>query len=330
MTNNKKWIIHWENYVKNSYLYGTTLKFLENKEVYYKNALANTGITIKKWESQYNFQAAKSSIELPLLSNDNKYEIAVNANVIPEDSLYLRINFYDIYSELIEYKIIKNMKGIVSIPKNTFKYNIELFSAGLREMTFYNLAITEVNYTTESVNNNENLLVSDISNENTDFKILNINDYFKNINIIFQEQTINKIGELDNSIIALYKNVVIIKENNYLLVNNRKEFSIILEKFLADFPDYKLNFIGYNEATNKLAVYFATLFGGKAILSDIASNISTYTMDDYNNFANDFIKLYNDSSLVLIEDNIATINDEITRKLFSYEYRLKLISKDVI
>lgn len=251
MKNNVNTLIYWKNYGTNSYLYGTTLRFNQNsKEVYYKNIMANPGITLHSWYSQVNFQATRIAPQLPLLQHGKNYKIIVKAQVRPRNTLYLRINYYDIYDKILGYDIIKNLKGEFTYPKNSFKYTIELFSAGLSELTFSHLYIGELE------NNYEKLTLNNIEEDS------NI------LNIIFVENSLNSLPEILKEKYSCFSNV--------LLVNDFNE-NLLISYLQENINWQEIKLIGYTENTNKKALYYLKIFENAKAYIFVDSNMNMPT-----------------------------------------------------
>ncbi|MBF0716096.1 accessory Sec system protein Asp3 [Gemelliphila palaticanis] len=310
--------IYWNNFGSNSYLYGSTLKFLKNKEVYFKNVMANTGIVIKEWKYITNYQADRILSELPLLQENKEYIVELNCREYPLNSAYLRINFYNLYDELIEYTIIKNKNGKFIFPEKTYKYTVQLFSAGLTEIYFNYFKIKEYTETKENNDIKDRLL-------NFDFNV-------KTINVIFQNPTLNLDNLIPNEILNNIKNIYIYKNN--LSNNDYYNYDISkmkLREVLEKYSNFKINFIGYTPLTNVAAIYYGSIYNSKIYIIDDFSDKSIYDKIIYDDFGRDIEFLNKSNRLILYFDKFKNLNTEkLFRNIIDYNYRLKFVCEEII
>lgn len=306
-------VIYWNNYSEKSYLWGSTIKFLENKEVYFKNIVANTGIVIKEWRFSTNYQSDKIVSELPILEENIEYLIELNCNEIPINTAYLRINFYDFYDDFIDCKILKNKIGKITIPEKTYKYDIQLFSAGLKELTFKNLKIKKI---IEPIESKEKLI-----NKNEDYNV---------INIILKQPSINSETELDNNLLSSIENIYIYS-NNFLSRSYYLDISSSdnLNEIIREYSNYNINFIGYTPLTNIAAVYYGIKYESNVYIVDDFSDKKIYDNLIYDNFGNDIYSLNKKNKLKLYKDKLGDSNDlNMFRNIIDYSYRLKFVFGD--
>ena len=59
----ESWNIHWNEYTKDTYLYGSELVFHAKDDVEFKNELMPPGTVIKSWFSRVNYQLMLATMD---------------------------------------------------------------------------------------------------------------------------------------------------------------------------------------------------------------------------------------------------------------------------
>ncbi len=255
-------IVYWDSLGKNSYLYGTSLDFdFKTKIVNYKNVLAHTGIIIKSWSSLTNYQSERIIPQLPILIPGKEYTIKLNADITPKNTVYVKVSFYDIYNDLIQYDFIKNGEGKFVFPEKTFKYKMELFNAGAHEMVFRNIRLSD----SSLVNDFDDRLF--LRNEDKEHRY---------INILFMDKSINSIVN-DNSVyLQNIKNLVVVNgpesRNCYISTDIGEKIKVIREEH----RDKDVNFLSYSSIGNVASLYYSTKILAKVYLFDNFQNREEY------------------------------------------------------
>ena len=127
-----------------AYLHGTRLKFLALDHVEIRNPFLPTGSTIYHWDELFNFSAAHTVPQLPLLAHNHHYQLHLVAESNYEAGLYLRVLMFDYASKLVKMQIIRQATGIFTFVPEAYFYAIELVSAGCTEVIFHRLDLTDV------------------------------------------------------------------------------------------------------------------------------------------------------------------------------------------
>lgn len=127
-----------------AYLHGTRLKFLALDHVEIRNPFLPTGSTIYHWDELFNFSAAHTVPQLPLLAHNHHYQLHLVAESNYEAGLYLRVLMFDYESKLVKMQIIRQATGIFTFVPEAYFYAIELVSAGCTEVIFHRLDLTDV------------------------------------------------------------------------------------------------------------------------------------------------------------------------------------------
>ncbi len=64
----EKWIIYWNEYSADTYLYGSEVTYHAKDDVEFKNPMMPPGTVIKQWYSKTNYQAQRIEPALPMLT----------------------------------------------------------------------------------------------------------------------------------------------------------------------------------------------------------------------------------------------------------------------
>ena len=82
---------YWES--SNAYSAGSDIKINSDYSVLFHNSLMAPGKVIMSWNSVNSYQATKLVPQLPILRNNHKYRLSVNAKAAPIYSLIIRLTF---------------------------------------------------------------------------------------------------------------------------------------------------------------------------------------------------------------------------------------------
>lgn len=138
----QSWTVYWNEYAKDAYLYGTELSFHARDDVEFRNELMPPGTVIKRWFSKVNYQAMRIEPALPMIDGEGCYHIRLNAE--PCDGLILKIIFYDRYDQEAGVQIVRDGEADFQCPLRTFSYEVQLVNAGISQLHFHSIMITEV------------------------------------------------------------------------------------------------------------------------------------------------------------------------------------------
>ena len=139
----ESWKIYWNEYVKDTYLYGSRIQFHAKDDVAFQNELMPPGTVIKRWFSKVNYQALRIEPSLPMIDGEGRYYISLDADVEPLDGLLLKLIFYDRYDAEAGSQVIRDGKGYFKCPMKTFSYEAQLMAAGATQFHFHAITITE-------------------------------------------------------------------------------------------------------------------------------------------------------------------------------------------
>lgn len=149
------WKIFWNEYGRDTYLYGSEVKFHARDDVEYKNELMPPGTVIKSWQSKVNYQAMRIEPALPMIDGEGSYHISLDASVEPEDGLLMKLVFYDRYDTETGIQIIRDNEGSFQCPLTTFSYELQLINAGAVQFRFHSIILTEMTDTLTEMTDEE-------------------------------------------------------------------------------------------------------------------------------------------------------------------------------
>ncbi|MBF0714049.1 accessory Sec system protein Asp3 [Gemella sp. GH3] len=295
-------IIYWDNFSINSYLFGSIIKFKSKDFVHFKNLRMPSGKDMNEWLSKTNHQSHRYPPQLPMLKKGHLYKIYVNAETVPENSIYLRIIFYDRYEKIISETVIRSNEDIFVYPNDAYSYKIQVMNAGCSELKFHYIELTEQ---IESFDKNS-FIVSDILN-----KDINSAD----LNVIFMEPNQNKFVEVNKELFKNYSNIVMVTSKIY-------NAHIYCYKFLFD----EIASIFENNNFKNINFY------GNGTFSDIAAvqykllteNSKAYIMNycqDYEKYKKILDNSYIAGKLYYKDYSNSQISED--RSIYVYNYELE-------
>lgn len=153
------YVIRWPIHTNNTYSYGSVINY-QNGKVYFKNERMSPGERIHSWQSKLIFGISNSEFsQLPLLKRGIKYRITTKAKVIPEESIQVQLDFFDVRDEIIDGPLTINLNDEFVIPEELDHYRLSLVNLNNKELEFENLVIkpAESNFETETITGNINV-----------------------------------------------------------------------------------------------------------------------------------------------------------------------------
>lgn len=143
--------IRWDNLANESYLYGSSIIFEPDRTVRFTNHLMPPGQIIRKWESSVNYQAKRHEPQLPILEEGERYEIRLYASFQPDESVQLRIRFFNRQGEEEGKVIIDDMMDEFVCPHGASDYELELINSGTEELVFHHIEIQKKSQSDKNV-----------------------------------------------------------------------------------------------------------------------------------------------------------------------------------
>lgn len=159
--------IKWHQVTKTAtYLYGTTMTFLDN-QVIFENLLMASGKTLNRWESRTSYQRDRYSPDLPLLEPEKTYYISSKMTCYPQNSIFIRLDFFNRMGELLDFAVIRKQKGRFIYPKDAFTYTISLINGGGQFFIFKEIAIYSLDdcQTSDGFTSNKNKQIKNLPRE---------------------------------------------------------------------------------------------------------------------------------------------------------------------
>ncbi|MET3634003.1 accessory Sec system protein Asp3 [Streptococcus porcorum] len=133
--------IKWDRVTSgNSYLYGSTIKFLEDS-VSFENLLMASGKPISRWQSRTNYQGNRRSPALPVLKPGKTYLLKADLESTPMNRVFIRLDFVNRLNENIGFTVLRSVEQEFTYPKDAFSYTITLMSGGCSAVVFRSLSI---------------------------------------------------------------------------------------------------------------------------------------------------------------------------------------------
>lgn len=152
-------LIYWQHFAKSSYNHGGSFYFQDGK-VFFSNPLMPPSFAMNEWVSQTNFQDNRVEPDLPLLKRGHTYQIDLEADIVPQKTVYIRIDYYNRLNDQIGFEILKNDKRDFCYPKDAYWYKISLINAGCESMVFKHMVIYDDEVTFEGDSAREELSVT--------------------------------------------------------------------------------------------------------------------------------------------------------------------------
>lgn len=126
-----------------TYRYGSLIKETTDYEWHTVNEFIPPGQVLYEWLGKNSYVLNRTSRDLPVLTPNESYSMYFNYTSYPKDRLWLKIIFYDGYTEQIDELIIKKDLTIFTVPKETTSYSVQLINAGVTTFTFKRIVIVK-------------------------------------------------------------------------------------------------------------------------------------------------------------------------------------------
>lgn len=143
------WKVLWNEYVSNTYLYGSAIKMHSPVDVEFENRFMPPGTVVKQWFSKTKYQMMRVEPALPLIDGEGMYFVRLTSTSKNPDGLILKIIFYDKYDAEIKDIIVRGSQSRFQCPLNTYSYEIQLIYGGTKHFHFHFITIAELEYEQE-------------------------------------------------------------------------------------------------------------------------------------------------------------------------------------
>jgi accessory Sec system protein Asp3 len=145
----EKWIVYWNEYTEDTYLYGSKIVFHKKDDVEFENLLMPPGTIIKQWYSKTNFQAQKIEPTLPIIDGEGEYQITLNIDTEDKGVCLGRLVYYDRYGVEAGNLTLRDKETVFQCPLKTYSYCLQLINGGITNFHFHSIVIQEVIHGTE-------------------------------------------------------------------------------------------------------------------------------------------------------------------------------------
>lgn len=145
----QSWVIRWNYYCKNTFFNGSRIDFLSKDDIAFENELMPSGVVIKEWLSQTNFQRDKMEPTLPLIDGEGTYQLLYDIDQINQGSCLFKLIFYDRFEEEVGQTIIWDSGTIFKCPMPTYSYRLQLINGGMTRFHFHSIVIREISDETD-------------------------------------------------------------------------------------------------------------------------------------------------------------------------------------
>ncbi|KXT76156.1 accessory Sec system protein Asp3 [Streptococcus sp. DD12] len=258
-----KYQIDWVNDTKNTYLYGSQMRFI-GRRVIFKNRLMPSGNAIKTWSSKSQFQANRILPELPLLQRGKTYYLTFQGQTKPENSLYLRIAFFDRFQKEISFEVLKEGKSDFVYPLEAYSYSIQLINAGCTEVVFDGLSLSDQAAA-------EEVLPKDVLAPSADQS---------HLTVLFLENARQDLQTLkERELFGLSDVLVVADEEALTHFYLDKDFNLSFQKQMQALEKTyaRIRFVGYGPRGNLASLYYNYKFpGSQAYVTDDFYDERTY------------------------------------------------------
>ena len=143
-TAGERWIVYWNEYSADTYLYGSEITYHGRDDVEFVNPLMPPGTVIRQWYSRTNYQAQRIEPALPMIDGESRYRLAVDIDTPSDETPLVRLIFYDRYETEVGSLTIRDRVADFQCPLKTYSYRMQLINGGGRELRFHSVVIQEI------------------------------------------------------------------------------------------------------------------------------------------------------------------------------------------
>lgn len=141
MSEHVLYAVYWDNQGKDTYLYGSDIRFMPDRSVLFENLMMPAGMSIREWSSRTNFQADRVEPALPMLEPEREYFVRAYFDAEPSDGVTLKFDFYDQQREKKGTHIMTGKTDSFTCPADTYYYTAALVQEGAERIRFYRFEI---------------------------------------------------------------------------------------------------------------------------------------------------------------------------------------------
>ena len=141
---NDSWVVYWDEYTSDTYLYGSEITFHGRDDVEFHNPLMPPGTVIKQWYSRTNIQMNRIEPSLPLIDGEGEYQVIVEMDCLPREHFLFRLVFFDRYENEAGFVNIRDRVTTFKCPLKTYSYRLQLINSGMTEFHFHYIIIKDI------------------------------------------------------------------------------------------------------------------------------------------------------------------------------------------
>lgn len=145
----QRWNIYWNEYVSDTYLYGSEIIYHKKDDVEFLNHLMSPGTILKQWYSKTYFQGQRIEPALPMIDGETSYQIIVNIDCLEGENWLMRLVFFDRYEVEAGSLTIRERVTNFKCPLKTYSYRLQLINGGMTHFHFHSVVIREIEDETE-------------------------------------------------------------------------------------------------------------------------------------------------------------------------------------
>lgn len=139
-----KWVIYWNEYSSDTYLYGSEVIYHKKDDVEFKNLLMPPGTMIKQWYSKTNYQMQRIEPALPMIDGESEYQVIINIDCPEGENCLVRLVFYDRYEIEAGSITLRSRVTKFKCPLKTYSYRMQLINGGVTQFHFHSIIIQEI------------------------------------------------------------------------------------------------------------------------------------------------------------------------------------------
>lgn len=140
----QRWIVYWNEYSSDTYMYGSEIIYHKIDDVEFKNNLMPSGTVIKQWYSKTNYQRQRIEPALPIIDGESRYQLIVHMECLEHEAWLVRLVFYDKYDTEVGNVVVREEVTEFKCPLKTYSYRMQLMNGGMTQFHFHSIELREM------------------------------------------------------------------------------------------------------------------------------------------------------------------------------------------
>lgn len=145
----EKWMVYWNEYSSDTYLYGSEVTYHARDHVEFYNELMPPGTVIKQWYSRTNYQMKRIEPALPMIDGEGEYRLRIHIDCPERERWLIQLVFYDKYDVEAGRIAIREPVSYFQCPLRTYSYRMQLINGGMTRFHFHFVEIREIDHETD-------------------------------------------------------------------------------------------------------------------------------------------------------------------------------------